>query len=66
MPNTKTGVTFIVTGALGAEFSLTDYLALMGVMTRKSESMQQTAALGSVHILKKVLFITAYWSYADG
>ena len=59
MSNTKTRVIPIVIGAFEAESSLTDYLALIGVMTRKSYSMQLTAVLGSVHILRKILSIPA-------
>ena len=54
MWNTKTTVISIVVGAFGAETLLTDYLALIGVMTRKSDSMQKTAVLESALILRKV------------
>ena len=40
----------IVIGALEAESLLSKYLALVGVMTRKSDSMQQTVELRSAHI----------------
>ena len=59
MWDTKAKVIPIVIGALGAENNLTDYLALLGVQTRKTDSMQQTALLGSAHILRKVLSIPA-------
>ena len=59
MWDTKAKVIPIVIGALGAENNLTDYLALLGVQTRKTDSMQQTALFGSAHILKKVLSIPA-------
>ena len=49
----------IVIGALGAESLLTEYLALIGVMTKKSDSMQHTALLRAAHILRKVLPIPA-------
>ena len=45
MWTTKTRVIPKVIGALGAEFLLTEYLALIGVMTRKGDSIQQTAVL---------------------
>ena len=54
MWNTKTTEISIVVGAFGAETLLTDYLALIGVMTRKSDSMQKTAVLESALILRKV------------
>ena len=57
--NTKAKVIPIVVGALWAENNLTDYLALLGVQTRKTDSMQQTALPGSAHILRKVLSIPA-------
>ena len=40
----------IVIGAFGAESLLTEYLTLIGVMTRKGGSMLQTDVLGSAHI----------------
>ena len=46
MWSTKTRVTSIVIGALGAEDFFTEYLALIGVMTRKSDSMHHTAMPG--------------------
>ena len=55
----KTVVIAIVIGALGAESLLTEYLALIGLMTRKDDGMQQTAMLESSHILRKVLSISA-------
>ena len=57
MWNTKTREILIVTSALGVESLLTKYSGLIGVMTRKGDSMQQTAVLGSVYILRKVLSI---------
>ena len=45
-----------VIGALETESLLTECL----VITRKGVRMQQTAELGSAHILRKVLFILAY------
>ena len=48
-----------VISALRAESLLSEYLALVGVMIRKSDSMQQTAMLESAHIMKKVLSILA-------
>ena len=59
MRNTNTRVIPIVIGAIEAEFFLTEYLALIRIMTRKGDSTQQTAMLGSAHILRKVLFIPA-------
>ena len=59
MWDTNSKVIPIVIGALGAQNQLIDYLALLGVQTRKAESMQQTALLGSAHILRKVLSIPA-------
>ena len=55
----KTKAIPIVIGALGAESLLTEYLALIGEITRKGDIMQQTAMLGSANILRKVLFIPA-------
>ena len=43
-----------VIGALGAESLLTEYPALIGVMTRTGDSMQQAAMLGSAQILRNV------------
>ena len=59
MWNTKTRVIAKVIAVLGAESLLTEYLVLIEVMTRKGDSMQQTAMLGSAHILRKVLFISS-------
>ena len=59
MWNAITRVISIVIGALGEKSLLTGYSALIGVMTRKSDSMQQTAVMGSAHILRKVLSIPA-------
>lgn len=59
MWDTQARVIPIVIGALGAINHLTGYLALLGVQGRKSDSMQQTALLGSAHILRKVLSIPA-------
>ena len=50
MWKTKTRVIPIAIGALGPESLLTEYLALIGVMIRKGDSMLKTAMLGSVHI----------------
>ena len=47
----------VVIGIFGAESLLTKYLALIVVMTRKGDSMQQTVALRSALILRKVMFI---------
>ena len=55
--NSKTRVIPIVIGALGAESLLTEYLALIGVMTRRCDNMQPTAVLGSAHTLRKALSI---------
>ena len=55
--NSKTRVIPMVIGALGAESLLTEYLALIGVMTRRCDNMQQTAVLGSAHTLRKALSI---------
>ena len=46
-------------GALGAESLLTEYLALIELMTMTGDSMKQTAMLGSAHALRKVLSIPA-------
>ena len=53
----KTRMIPIVTSAFGVEFLLTKYSGLIGVMTRKGDSMQQTTVLESGHILRKVLSI---------
>ena len=45
IPNSETRVIQIVISALGEMSLFTDYLALIGVMTRKSGSIQQTAVL---------------------
>ena len=50
MWNTRTILIPVAIGALEAE-----YLALIRVMTRKGDSMQQTAALELPRILRKVL-----------
>ena len=44
---------------IGAESLLIEYLALIGVMTRKGDSMQQIAMLELAHILRRVLSIPA-------
>ena len=59
MWDTEAKVIPIVIGALGAENNLTDYLALLRVQTRKTNSMLQAALLGLAHILRKVLSIPA-------
>ena len=43
--------------ALGAQFLLTEYSALIRVMTRKDASMQQTDVLGSPYILREALSV---------
>ena len=58
MQNTKARGFPIVILVLGAESLLTEYLALVGVMTRNGDNMQQTAMLESAHTLRKVLFIS--------
>ena len=59
MWNTKTRVIPIIIGALGAESLLTKYLAQIGVMARKSDSLQQNAMLEPAQIMAIVLFISA-------
>ena len=59
MWNTRTRMISIVIGALRAECLITEYLALFGVMTSKSDCMQQTTTLRSADILRKVLSIPA-------
>ena len=59
MWNAKTRVIHIVIGVLGEESLITEYLAPIGSMTRKGGCMQLTAVLGSSHILRKVLSISA-------
>ena len=56
MWNKKTRIILTVIGALGTKL---EYFSLIGVMTKKGDSMQQTAALRSAHILRKVLSILA-------
>ena len=56
---TKTRVIYIVIDAFRSESLLTEYLALIGVMARKSDCMLQTAVLGLADILRKVLSISA-------
>ena len=50
MQNTKTAVNTIAIDALGAQSLLKEYLALIGVMTRKKDNTQQTAAVGPAPI----------------
>ena len=57
MWNTKAKVILIVIGALGVKSLLTEYVPLIGVMTRKGDNMQQTDMLGSAHTLRKALSI---------
>ena len=52
----KTKVVPVVVGALGAQYRLKHWLALLGVDKRYT-IIQQTALLGSAHILRKVLSI---------
>ena len=59
MWNTKTRVIPIMIGALGAESLLTKYLAPIGVMARKGDSLQRNATLEPAHILVKFLSIPA-------
>lgn len=56
---TSTKVIPIVIGALGASHKTVDWMALLGVAENKYPLIQQTALLGSAHILRKVLSIPA-------
>ena len=62
MWNTKARVISIVIGVLRAEYSHTEYLALIGVMNRRGYCIQQIAVLKSAYILRTVLFTPA-WRY---
>ena len=53
----KTRLIPMVIGALDAEPLLTKYQALIKVMTRKGDIMQQTVALGLDHMLRKVQWV---------
>ena len=55
----KDRVSPIVIVLPGAEFLQTEYSGLTGVITRKGDSMQQTAMLVLAHILRNVLSIPA-------
>lgn len=57
MWKTKAKVIPIVMGVLGAKHLLTEWLALLGVQGKRVDNIQQTALLGSAHILRKVLSI---------
>jgi len=59
---TSTKVIPIVIGALGASYKTVDWMALLGVAENKYPLIQQTALLGSAHILRKVLSIPAEWN----
>jgi len=56
---TSTIVIPIVIGALGASHQTVDWMALLGVAEHKYPLIQQTALLGSAHMLRKVLPIPA-------
>ena len=59
MWKTRTRVIPIVIGALGAKYRIDGYLEMLGVGEGMVVTIQQTALLGSAHILRKVLSIPA-------
>ena len=53
MRKTSTKVIPIVIGALGANYRITDWIALLGVDMKKFGIIQQTALLGLANIITK-------------
>ena len=54
---TRTKVVPVVIGALGAQYRVKHWLALLGIDQKRLKILQQTALLGSANILRKVLSI---------
>ena len=57
MSCTRGMVVPIVVGALGAIYRPRDWLGVFHVYRKKLDNLQRTALLGSVNILRKVLYI---------